>query len=87
MSRALLIITCASTLSMCTAAMADHHGPGSVHVGSDVEVGPRLTTTINTKATHSDQAKLDSSVTSAAGEGGPLKPAPQRSVRVVYPVP
>jgi hypothetical protein len=86
MSRALLIIACASTLSMSSAAMADHQSRGSVHVGSAVERWPRLTTRVDTKAQHSDQAKPVSAEKSAS-EAEPAKQAPQRTVRVVYPVP
>lgn len=87
MSRALLIMAFTSTLFISSAAMADHQGHGSIHVGSAVEHGPRLTTRIDTKAPHSDQAKSVSVETSAVSETEPAKPSPKRTVRVVYPVP
>ncbi|SEG29173.1 hypothetical protein SAMN04488115_104163 [Bosea lathyri] len=87
MFRALLILASASILPMSGVAKADHKGHGFGHVMTGLELGERLSTKIDSKVTPSDPAQPDLTHQSAASETAPVKQAPVRKVRIVYPAP
>jgi hypothetical protein len=81
MIRSPIFVTCALSLLISSAALADNQGQIPIHLGSDVLLGPRLSASLETAAPKREQG-LDAA-DQVASESP--QPAPRRKVRVVYP--
>lgn len=75
----------AATVLSAGGALADHKGPGSVHVGAGIEFGPRLSARLETSVAESVHARPQLSEATATAQAA--APQPKRNVRVVYPGP
>lgn len=87
MFRSMLTTTCLTLILTSGAAMADHQGLGAVHIGTDVELGPRLSTKLETKLAQGDQQPAATTDKRDERAQASSTQAPARKVRIVYPAP
>lgn len=76
-----------ATLLVATGALADHKGHGSAHVAAGVELGPRLSSRLQTSIPDGAQARVELPDGPTSAQAATPQPAPKRNVRVVYPGP
>lgn len=84
MIRVMLATTSLSLILMSGAAIADHQGHGAIHVGTGVELGPRLSAKVETTPQQGEQLQSTAGQRDEPDQAA-VKPVPARKVRVVYP--
>lgn len=77
----------AAMIFTATNALAEHDGPGSIHVRSGIEFGPRLSTRLQTPVPQADKIPSAATTSTVTADSVPPAPVPKRNVRVVYPGP
>lgn len=80
-------VTFGATVLVATGALADHKGHGSAHVAAGVELGPRLSSRLQTSVPDSAQTRVELPDGPTSAQVATRQPVPKRHVRVVYPGP
>lgn len=81
------VVIAASSGLYTTSAFADHKGHWSAHVAAEVELGPRLSSRLQTSIPESSQPHAERREGAASAQAEVPQSSPKRNVRVVYPGP